>query len=55
MVSDVVFALTIAYDILVGGLPVAIIGGLAWAWGVGSGAGGDVIYYAATRRRTFWR
>lgn len=38
MVSDVVAALTIAYDILVGGLLVAIIGGLVWKRGNGLGA-----------------
>ena len=38
IVNDVVFALTIAYDILVGGLLVAIIGGLVWKRGTGLGA-----------------
>ena len=38
VVNDVVFALTIAYDILVGGLLVAIIGGLVWKRGTGLGA-----------------
>ncbi|EMQ97823.1 sodium:solute symporter [Paeniglutamicibacter gangotriensis] len=38
LVSDVVAALTIAYDILVGGLLVAIIGGLIWKRGNGLGA-----------------
>ena len=38
MVPDVVAALTIAYDILVGGLMVAIIGGLVWSRGTGAGA-----------------
>lgn len=38
VVSDVVFALTIAYDILVGGLLVAIIGGLIWKRGTALGA-----------------
>ncbi|APF40591.1 sodium:solute symporter [Neomicrococcus aestuarii] len=37
-VSDVVAALTIAYDILVGGLLVAILGGLLWKRGNGTGA-----------------
>lgn len=37
-VPDVVAALTIAYDILVGGLLVAIIGGLVWKRGTGAGA-----------------
>lgn len=37
-VSDVVAALTIAYDILVGGLLVAILGGLLWKRGNGLGA-----------------
>lgn len=36
--SDVVAALTIAYDILVGGLLVAILGGLIWKRGTGVGA-----------------
>lgn len=38
LVDDVVAALTIAYDILVGGLLVAIIGGLLWKRGNGLGA-----------------
>lgn len=38
LISDVVFALTIAYDILVGGLLVAILGGLVWKRGTGLGA-----------------
>ncbi|MBP2411855.1 SSS family solute:Na+ symporter [Arthrobacter stackebrandtii] len=38
VLNDVVFALTIAYDILVGGLLVAIIGGLVWKRGTGLGA-----------------
>ncbi|WP_410654742.1 sodium:solute symporter [Amycolatopsis sp. lyj-112] len=38
VVDDVVNALTIAYDILVGGLLVAIIGGLAWKRGTRQGA-----------------
>ncbi|MGW4133279.1 sodium:solute symporter [Amycolatopsis japonica] len=38
IVDDVVNALTIAYDILVGGLLVAIIGGLAWKRGTRQGA-----------------
>ncbi|WP_026553708.1 sodium:solute symporter [Arthrobacter sp. 35W] len=38
LASDVVFALTIAYDILVGGLLVAIVGGLVWKRGTGHGA-----------------
>lgn len=38
IVPDVVAALTIAYDILVGGLLVAIIGGLVWNRGTGAGA-----------------
>ncbi|WP_427016576.1 sodium:solute symporter [Pseudarthrobacter sp. P1] len=36
--QDVVVALTIAYDILVGGLLVAILGGLVWKRGTGIGA-----------------
>ncbi|MBG6218526.1 SSS family solute:Na+ symporter [Arthrobacter sp. CAN_A6] len=39
VVQDVVAALTIAYDILVGGLLVAILGGLVWKRGNGLGAG----------------
>ncbi len=39
IVQDVVAALTIAYDILVGGLLVAILGGLLWRRGNGIGAG----------------
>lgn len=38
LVKDVVSALTIAYDILVGGLLVAIIGGLVWKRGTGVAA-----------------
>ena len=38
LVKDVVAALTIAYDILVGGLLVAILGGLVWKRGTGMGA-----------------
>lgn len=38
VVPDVVAALTIAYDILVGGLLVAIIGGLVWNRGTAAGA-----------------
>ncbi|WP_077490730.1 sodium:solute symporter [Sinomonas mesophila] len=38
LVKDVVAALTIAYDILVGGLLVAILGGLVWRRGTGLGA-----------------
>lgn len=37
-VEDVVAALTISYDILVGGLLVAILGGLLWRRGTGEGA-----------------
>ncbi|MGK3649817.1 sodium:solute symporter [Pseudarthrobacter enclensis] len=36
--NDVVAALTIAYDILVGGLLVAILGGLVWKRGTGAAA-----------------
>lgn len=43
VVNDVVFALTIAYDILVGGLLVAIIGGLVWKRGTGVGAAWSMI------------
>ncbi|MDI5982770.1 sodium:solute symporter [Amycolatopsis magusensis] len=38
VVTDVVAALTIAYNILVGGLLVAILGGLAWKRGTRQGA-----------------
>jgi SSS family solute:Na+ symporter len=39
VVQDVVAALTISYDILVGGLLIAILGGLVWRRGTGLGAG----------------
>ena len=39
VVQDVLAALTIAYDILVGGLLVAILGGLVWRRGTGLAAG----------------
>ena len=42
-VQDVVAALTIAYDILVGGLLVAILGALWWPRGNGTGAGAAMI------------
>jgi SSS family solute:Na+ symporter len=38
VVPDVVAALTIAYDLLVGGLLVAILGGIVWRRGTGKGA-----------------
>ncbi len=38
MINDVVSALTIAYDVLVGGLLVAILGGLFWKRATGIGA-----------------
>src|SRR6478752_6225802 len=38
VISDVIAALTIAYDILVGGLLVAIIGGMVWKRGTIKGA-----------------
>jgi len=38
VISDVIAALTIAYDILVGGLLVAIIGGMVWKRGTITGA-----------------
>jgi SSS family solute:Na+ symporter len=38
LLQDVVAALTIAYDILVGGLLVAILGGLLWRRGTNAGA-----------------
>lgn len=38
LVTDVVDALTVAYDILVGGLLVAILGGLVWKRGTQKGA-----------------
>jgi len=43
VVQDVVAALTIAYDILVGGLLVAILGGLAWKRGTGFGAAASMV------------
>ncbi|WDF33868.1 sodium:solute symporter [Arthrobacter agilis] len=42
IVQDVVAALTIAYDILVGGLLIAILGGLVWRRGNGIGAGASM-------------
>ncbi|MHA7239725.1 sodium:solute symporter family protein [Arthrobacter sp. TMS1-12-1] len=42
VVQDVVAALTIAYDILVGGLLVSILGGLVWRRGNGIGAGASM-------------
>ncbi|MCW1249952.1 sodium:solute symporter [Acaricomes phytoseiuli] len=39
LVRDVLVALTIAYDILVGGLLMAILGGLVWKRGTGIAAG----------------
>lgn len=38
VLQDVVAALTVAYDILVGGLLVPILGGLLWRRGTGAGA-----------------
>ena len=38
LLQDVVAALTVAYDILVGGLLVPILGGLLWRRGTGTGA-----------------
>ena len=38
LLNDVVAALTIAYDILVGGLLVAILGGFLWKRATGAGA-----------------
>lgn len=43
VVQDVVAALTIAYDILVGGLLVAILGGLIWKRGTGLGAAASMV------------
>ncbi len=43
VVQDVVAALTIAYDILVGGLLVAILGGLFWKRGTGFGAAASMV------------
>ena len=43
VLSDVIAALTIAYDILVGGLFVAILGGLVWKRGNGAGAVASMI------------
>ncbi len=43
LLNDVVVALTIAYDILVGGLLVAILGGLTWKRGTGPGAAVSMI------------
>jgi SSS family solute:Na+ symporter len=38
LLNDVVAALTVAYDILVGGLLVAILGGFVWKRATGAGA-----------------
>ncbi len=43
IVPSVVTALTIAYDILVGGLLVAILGGLFWKRGTGPGAASSML------------
>ena len=43
LVPSVVAALTIAYDILVGGLMVAILGGLVWRRGTGAGAAASML------------
>ncbi|EWM11719.1 sodium:solute symporter [Kutzneria sp. 744] len=48
MVDDVVAALTVAYNLLVGGLLVAIIGGLLWKRGTRVGAMASMIAGAAT-------
>ncbi|GAA1595517.1 sodium:solute symporter family transporter [Leucobacter chromiireducens] len=47
LVTDVVAALTIAYDILVGGLLVAIVGGLFWKRGTRAGALASMLVGAA--------
>lgn len=41
--TDTVTSLTIAYDILVGGLMVAILGGLIWRRGTGAGAAASML------------
>jgi SSS family solute:Na+ symporter len=43
VLQDVVAALTIAYDILVGGLLVAILGGLLWRRGTNAGALSSIV------------
>lgn len=43
IVPSVVTALTIAYDILVGGLLIAILGGLFWKRGTGAGAASSML------------
>jgi len=43
VLSDVVAALTVAYDVLVGGLLVAILGGLVWKRANGTGAVASMI------------
>ena len=48
VVDDVVAALTVAYNLLVGGLLVAIIGGLLWRRGTRVGAMASMIAGAAT-------
>lgn len=48
VINDVIAALTIAYNILVGGLMVAIIGGLLWRRGTRAGALASMIVGAVT-------
>jgi SSS family solute:Na+ symporter len=48
LLQDVVAALTIASDILVGGLLVAVIGGMVWRRGTGRGALASIIVGSAT-------
>ena len=43
VISDVVAALTVAYDILVGGLLVAILGGMIWKRGTIRGALASIV------------
>lgn len=54
VLQDVVKALTIAYDILVGGLMVAIIGGFLWKRGTLKGALASIIAGTALTLGTMW-
>lgn len=54
LVDDVVSALTIAYDILVGGLLVSILGGLLWKRGTGAGAVASMVVGTVTVLVAMW-
>ncbi|MFI9630802.1 sodium:solute symporter [Streptomyces sp. NPDC052042] len=53
-ITDIIAALTIAYDILVGGLLVAIVGGLVWKRGTAPAATSSMLVGAATTLITMW-